>query len=208
MDTKTADGAIKGNHHRSGSIFAGLMHNCVAAPCPQKAVHRYRYGPPAAQAQHACPWKIRIGKTSTIQALAKLLDLCVVIEDASLFTGAGWRGRDVTSIVKDVVTTAQDPVQADFAVVVLDEIDKVFVNQADNPSFPAANNFLKLIEGARIQHEENRTVYEMETSNLLFICLGAFDGLEEIIAKRISGGKRIGFWKIRKLRCRMTFTAM
>ena len=133
------------------------------------------------------------GKTSTIQALAKLLDLCVVIEDASLFTGAGWRGRDVTSIVKDVVTTAQDPVQADFAVVVLDEIDKVFVNQADNPSFPATNNFLKMIEGASIQHEENHTVYEMETSNLLFICLGAFDGLEEIIAKRISGGKRIGF---------------
>ena len=133
------------------------------------------------------------GKTSTIQALAKLLDLCVVIEDASLFTGAGWRGRDVTSIVKDVVTAAQDPVQADFAVVVLDEIDKVFVNQAVNPSFPATNNFLKLIEGASIQHEENHTVYEMETSNLLFICLGAFDGLEEIIAKRISGGKRIGF---------------
>lgn len=134
------------------------------------------------------------GKTSTIQAFARELDLCTVIEDASLFTGTGWKGKEVTSIIKDVTSSARDRTQADHAIVVLDEIDKIFVNNADNPSFPATNNFLKLIEGAHLTHEENQQVYQMDTSNLLFICLGAFDGLDEIILRRMQRGKkRIGF---------------
>lgn len=133
------------------------------------------------------------GKTSAIQALAEILDLSVVIEDASLFTGAGWKGREVTSIVKDVITSAKDPVHADYAIVVLDEIDKVFANGTDNSTFPPINNFLKLIEGTHIRHEETGKTYEMDTSNLLFICLGAFDGLDEIISRRMRKGNHIGF---------------
>lgn len=134
------------------------------------------------------------GKTSAIQSLAELLDLCVVIEDASTFTGSGWKGRETSSIIRDVITSASDSVQAEFGIVVLDEIDKVFANNSDNPSFPATNNFLKLIEGTDIRYEENNKVYKMETDNLLFICLGAFDGLEEIILKRLNNDNHsIGF---------------
>ena len=58
------------------------------------------------------------GKTSAIQALAELLDLCVVIEDASTFTGSGWKGRETSSIIRDVITSASDSVQAEFGIVV------------------------------------------------------------------------------------------
>lgn len=133
------------------------------------------------------------GKTSTIQALAKELNLCVVIEDASLFTGAGWKGREVASIVKDVITSTEDSIQAIWGIVVLDEIDKVFGNGTGHSSFPPTNNFLKMIEGTEIRYEENGHAYKMDTSNLLFICLGAFDGLDEIILRRMRKGNRIGF---------------
>lgn len=132
------------------------------------------------------------GKTSSIQALANLLNLCVIVEDASTFTGTGWKGREVSSIIKDVLTLADTPLDAEFAIVVLDEIDKVFANNADNPTFPATNNFLKFIEGEEVQYEENNKVYRMNTENLLFICLGAFDGLDEIITKRLLKGKNTG----------------
>ena len=132
------------------------------------------------------------GKTSSIQKLAGILDLCVIVEDASTFTGTGWKGREVSSIIKDVLTLADTPLDAEFAVVVLDEIDKVFSNNSGNPTFPATNNFLKFIEGEEVQYEENNKVYRMNTENLLFICLGAFDGLDEIITKRLLKGKNTG----------------
>lgn len=132
------------------------------------------------------------GKTSSIQALADLLNLCVIVEDASTFTGTGWKGREVSSIVKDVLTLADTPLDAEFAIVVLDEIDKVFANNSDNPTFAATNNLLKFIEGEEVQYEENNKSYRMNTENLLFICLGAFDGLDEIINKRLLKGKNTG----------------
>lgn len=61
------------------------------------------------------------GKTSSIQALADLLNLCVIVEDASSFTGTGWKGREVSSIVKDVLTLADTPLDAEFAIVVLED---------------------------------------------------------------------------------------
>ena len=112
------------------------------------------------------------GKTSTIQALASLLDLPVVVEDATMFTGTGWRGRDVASIIKDVVEVDIDPIRADYSIVVLDEIDKVFGHHTADSSFYAANNFLKMMEGTFLNYEEGGKHYQMDTSNLLFICLG------------------------------------
>ena len=133
------------------------------------------------------------GKTSTIQALASLLDLPVVVEDATMFTGTGWRGRDVASIIKDVVEVDIDPIRADYSIVVLDEIDKVFGHHTADSSFYAANNFLKMMEGTFLNYEEGGKHYQMDTSNLLFICLGAFDGLEDMIRKRLHKEKQIGF---------------
>lgn len=134
------------------------------------------------------------GKTFAIQSLAKLLDLNLVIEDASLFTGAGWKGRETTSIVKDIVLSAgAGTLKAQYSIVVLDEMDKLFADSARTGSFSAVSNFLKLIEGTYIEHTEGQTVYHMNTENVLFICLGAFDGLEEIIARRMRKGGGIGF---------------
>lgn len=134
------------------------------------------------------------GKTFAIQSLAKLLNLNLVIEDASVFTGAGWKGREVSSIVKDILLSAdKEPLKAEYSIVVLDEIDKVFSDSARTGSFSAWNNFLKLIEGTDTEYVDGQTVYQMNTEKVLFICLGAFDGLEEIIKKRINSGSGIGF---------------
>lgn len=133
------------------------------------------------------------GKTSAIPQLAQMLDLCVVIEDASLFTGAGWKGREVSSIVKDVVTSAESKIHSNYAIVVLDETDKMVTNQSPHSSFSMINNLLKMMEGAEIVHEEGNKTWRMDTSNLLFICLGAFDGLENIILNRLNKGKKLGF---------------
>lgn len=134
------------------------------------------------------------GKTFAIQSLAKLLDLNLVIEDSSVFTGAGWKGREVTSIVKDILQSAGEKrVKAEYSIVVLDEIDKMLVDSARTGSFSAWSNFLKMIEGTDVEHTDGQNVYRMNTEKVLFICLGAFDGLDEIIKKRMRAGKEIGF---------------
>lgn len=133
------------------------------------------------------------GKTSTIRALAKLLDLPVVEEDASMFTGTGWRGRDVSSIIQDIISFEEDPARIDYSIVVLDEIDKIIGCQVADSTFYAINNFLKMMDGTFIRHGEGGRDYCMNTSTLLFICIGAFDGLENIIRKRLYKQKQIGF---------------
>lgn len=134
------------------------------------------------------------GKTFAIQTLAKLLDMNLVMEDSSVFTGAGWKGREVTSIVKDILQSAGEKrVKAEYSIVILDEIDKMLVDSARTGSFSAWSNFLKLIEGTEVEHTDGQNVYRMNTEKVLFICLGAFDGLDEIIKKRMRAGKEIGF---------------
>lgn len=134
------------------------------------------------------------GKTEAIRSLARILDLNLVIEDASLFTGAGWKGMETTAIVKHVILSAEnDKVKGAYSIVVLDEIDKVFEKASRKESLSAVNNFLKLVEGAEIEHQDGNTTYRMDTTDILFICLGAFDGLDEIICRRMRGGNRIGF---------------
>lgn len=134
------------------------------------------------------------GKTFAIQSLAQLLDLNLVIEDASVFTGAGWKGREVTAIAKDILHSAEEKrLKPEYSIVVLDEIDKMFADSARMGSFSAWSNFLKVIEGTDIEHTDGQNIYRMNTENVLFICLGAFDGLDEIIKKRLKAGKEIGF---------------
>lgn len=134
------------------------------------------------------------GKTLAVQSLAKLLNLNLVIEDASLFTGAGWKGRETVSIAKDVLLSAdQNRKKAEYSVVVLDEIDKIFIDSESKGNFSAVNNFLKLIEGSEIEYTEDNHYYHLNTKNVLFLCLGAFDGLEEIIRRRMKQNEKIGF---------------
>lgn len=142
--------------------------------------------------------KSGMGKTSTIKEVAALLDIPVVIEDASAFRGAGWKGRQVTEIIRDVLSkvNTDDEISAEsasYSIVVLDEIDKIFMKKisADESFFPV-NNLLKVIEGTELSYIDGVNTVSMRTDNLLFICIGAFDGLEEIIKKRVSP-KRIGF---------------
>lgn len=142
--------------------------------------------------------KSGMGKTSSIKEVAKLLDMPVIIEDASEFRGAGWKGRQVSEIVGDIVKTIEsdyekDKASAGFSIVVLDEIDKIFMEMNQNTdSFSPASNLLKFIEGTNATFMEGNQKTSMNTENLLFICIGAFDGLEEIIENRIHP-KTIGF---------------
>ncbi len=134
------------------------------------------------------------GKTSSIKAMAELLDMPVIIEDASQFTASGWKGRSVSEIACRINDAAKDDADRRFAVVVLDEIDKLYSIGNHSEANSPVNNLLKLIEGMRLEHRENANVTAVETENILFICLGAFEGIEEIIKKRINPEKRsIGF---------------
>ncbi len=131
------------------------------------------------------------GKTSAVQKLAELLEIPLLIEDASHFTGSGWKGRDVSSIVVDIMEMgSEDPY---YTIVVLDEIDKMFLNTDGSSGFAAQNNLLRLMEGGIITHDEGTKSYSLETSGLLFICLGAFDGITDLVRKRLGASRRIGF---------------
>lgn len=141
--------------------------------------------------------KSGMGKTSAIQAAAELLDIPVVIEDASELRGAGWKGRQVSEIIRDVKEAAtQKTKKSDFleeyAIVVLDEIDKVFGQHTTDSSFSPVSNLLKFIEGTESGYGEGASRVQMRTDDILFICVGAFDGLEKIIEKRMKP-KTIGF---------------
>jgi len=161
----------------------------------KEAYEENGYAFPSAKLNLLVLGKSGTGKTETIRSLARLLDLNIVIEDASLFTGAGWKGRETTSIIKDVMLSAgKNKVKANYSIVVLDEIDKLFEESSRTATLSAVNNFLKLMEGAVIEHTEGvNSVYTMDTKDILFICLGAFDGLEDIIRHRLRNGREIGF---------------
>lgn len=129
-----------------------------------------------------CIGKSDSGKTLTIQTLAKLLDLPVVIEDTSALRGAGWRGTNVSSIIVHTLeATGNDDAKARHTVVVLNEFDKIFHFQVSDQSFHPVNNLLTFIGGSVVTHSDNKLNCSLDTSSMLFICLGAFSGLDEII---------------------------
>lgn len=136
------------------------------------------------------------GKTSAIQEAAALLDIPVVLEDASQLRGSGWKGKQVSEIVRDIheAAKAKDAGQgtAEFSIVVLDEIDKVFSGSVQEKSFYPIDNLLKFMEGTECGYGDGENRIQMRTHDLLFICIGAFDGLDEIIKRRLKP-KTIGF---------------
>lgn len=135
------------------------------------------------------------GKTLAVEQLGRLLDLPVIIENASMLRGEGWKGRSVSSIITRCIDSAPDKAEAEaiHSIVCLDEIDKVFKSRLGDTSFLPVDNLLTFIAGSAVTHTDNNRTCMMDTSSLLIVCLGAFEGLEDIIHERIAGKSSIGF---------------
>lgn len=146
------------------------------------------------------------GKTLLAQTLAKILDVPFAIADATTLTEAGYVGEDVENIILTLLQAADyDKARAERGIIYIDEIDKIS-RKTENPSITrdvsgegVQQALLKIIEGtiASIppkggrKHPQQEFIH-IDTNNILFICGGAFIGLEDIITQRI-GKKRMGF---------------
>jgi ATP-dependent Clp protease ATP-binding subunit ClpX len=125
------------------------------------------------------------GKTFTVQKLAEFLNCKFMMVDATQFTSAGYAGKDVTEIISELCAMCEfnDEV-ASKAIVYIDEIDKIRRKSSHDGS-PDVNgvgvqqSLLKLLEGSEIGYEINNIPRKLHTGNILFICSGAFVGLEE-----------------------------
>lgn len=140
------------------------------------------------------------GKTLLARTIAKLLDVPFTIVDATVFTEAGYVGEDVESILSRLLQVADyDQAAAERGIVFIDEIDKI-ARKSDNPSITrdvsgegVQQSLLKLLEGSIVnvppkggrKHPDQDYVH-MDTRNILFICGGAFDGIERKIAQRLN----------------------
>ncbi|MDG2370240.1 MAG: ATP-dependent Clp protease ATP-binding subunit ClpX [Flavobacteriales bacterium] len=146
------------------------------------------------------------GKTLLAKSIAKLLNVPFCIADATVLTEAGYVGEDVESILSRLLQSADfDVASAERGIVFIDEIDKV-ARKSDNPSITrdvsgegVQQAMLKLLEGAVVsvppqggrKHPEQKMI-QIQTKNILFVCGGAFDGIQKIIERRVKT-QAIGF---------------
>jgi len=146
------------------------------------------------------------GKTLLAKTIARVLNVPFAIVDATVFTEAGYVGEDVESILSRLLQVCNyDVTAAEKGIVYIDEIDKI-ARKSDNPSITrdvsgegVQQGLLKLLEGTDVlvppqggrKHPEQKLI-KLNTSNILFICGGAFDGVDRLIARRINTNA-IGF---------------
>ena len=146
------------------------------------------------------------GKTLLAKTIAKLLNVPFAIVDATVFTEAGYVGEDVESILTRLLQVCNyDVSAAEKGIVYIDELDKI-ARKGDNPSITrdvsgegVQQGLLKLLEGTDVlvppqggrKHPEQKLI-KINTQNILFICGGAFDGVDKVIARRINTNA-IGF---------------
>jgi ATP-dependent Clp protease ATP-binding subunit ClpX len=140
------------------------------------------------------------GKTLLAKTIARMLKVPFAIADATVLTEAGYVGEDVESILSRLLQDADfDVAKAERGIVFIDEIDKI-ARKSDNPSITrdvsgegVQQALLKLLEGATVsvppqggrKHPEQKMI-QVNTKNILFICGGAFDGIDKIIERRVN----------------------
>ncbi len=152
------------------------------------------------------------GKTLLAQTLARFLDVPFAVADATTLTEAGYVGDDVENVIKSLLAKCDfDPNRAEQGIIFIDEIDKIS-RRSDSPSITrdvsgegVQQAMLKLIEGTIAsvppqggRKHPNQETIDVDTSKILFICGGAFDGLEKVIDRRVEEATGIGFASVVK----------